>query len=142
MQKTPCLHPRTKTTANMGKFSCMKFLRVPPRWLYVNITDEDGDAGWGEASLEGHTQAVEGCLDEWFERYTGFEAEYVYYCPKNILPSWESTASHLSHMLKELEEKECGRTRKSARSFEHEGTLLCPCAVASMVVGPADMAFA
>lgn len=48
---------------------------MPPRWLFVKITDEDGNFGWGEASLEGHTQAVEGCLDAWGERYTGFEAE-------------------------------------------------------------------
>lgn len=55
----------------------MEYFRVPPRWLFVKITDELGVAGWGEASLEGHTEAVEGCLDSWFERYKGLEAEYV-----------------------------------------------------------------
>lgn len=61
----------------MGKIAKMEYFRVPPRWLFVKITDEAGNVGWGEASLEGHTQAVEGCLDAWFERYSGMEAEYV-----------------------------------------------------------------
>ncbi|KAH8196114.1 hypothetical protein TruAng_009713 [Truncatella angustata] len=59
----------------MGKIATMEYFRVPPRWLFVKITDVAGNIGWGEASLEGHTQAVEGCLDAWFERYIDFEAE-------------------------------------------------------------------
>lgn len=39
--------------------------------------DEEGRVGWGEASLEGHTQAVEGCLDAYAGRVVGMEAEYV-----------------------------------------------------------------
>jgi L-alanine-DL-glutamate epimerase-like enolase superfamily enzyme len=61
----------------MGKITLMEYFRVPPRWLLVKITDDAGNVGWGEASLEGHTQAVEGCLDAWFEQYTGLDAEYV-----------------------------------------------------------------
>jgi L-alanine-DL-glutamate epimerase-like enolase superfamily enzyme len=60
----------------MGKIATIEYFRVPPRWLFVKITDADGNFGWGEASLEGHTQAVEGCLDAWAERYVGFETEY------------------------------------------------------------------
>src|SRR5688500_10089620 len=60
----------------MGKIAAIEYFRVPPRWLVVKITDEQGNFGWGEASLEGHSQAVEGCLDAWAERYVGFEAEY------------------------------------------------------------------
>lgn len=59
----------------MPKISTIEYFRVPPRWLLVKITDETGNAGWGEASLEGHTQAVEGCLDAWIARYVGLEAE-------------------------------------------------------------------
>jgi galactonate dehydratase len=54
----------------MGKIASIEYFRV-------KITDEDNNIGWGEASLEGHTQAVEGCLDAWAERYVGFEAEYA-----------------------------------------------------------------
>ncbi|KAH8176307.1 D-galactonate dehydratase [Sarocladium implicatum] len=57
----------------MGKIAKIEYFRVPPRWLFVKITDEDGNAGWGEASLEGHSQTVEGCLDAWADQYTGLE---------------------------------------------------------------------
>jgi galactonate dehydratase len=60
---------------NMARIKSMEYFRVPPRWLFVKVTDEDGNVGWGEASLEGHTQAVEGCLDAWFEKFKGHDAE-------------------------------------------------------------------
>lgn len=59
----------------MGKIASMEYFRVPTRWLFVKITDDAGNVGWGEASLEGHSQAVEGCLDAWFDQYKGLEAE-------------------------------------------------------------------
>ncbi|KAF2000507.1 mandelate racemase/muconate lactonizing enzyme domain-containing protein [Amniculicola lignicola CBS 123094] len=61
----------------MGKIKSIEYFRVPPRWLFVKITDDSGNVGWGEASLEGHTQAVEGCLDAWIDRYIGFEADDI-----------------------------------------------------------------
>ncbi|KAK5994111.1 D-galactonate dehydratase [Cladobotryum mycophilum] len=61
----------------MGKIAKIEYFRVPPRWLFVKITDQDGNTGWGEASLEGHTQAVEGCLDAWIDQYTGLEADDI-----------------------------------------------------------------
>lgn len=72
----------------MGKITSMEYFRVPPRWLLVKITDDAGNFGWGEASLEGHSQAVEGCLDAWFERYTGLDAEYV----RSYAMRWRSIA--------------------------------------------------
>ncbi|KAF1730543.1 D-galactonate dehydratase [Beauveria bassiana] len=63
----------------MGKITDIKYYRVPPRWLFVKITDDAGNIGWGEASLEGHTQAVEGCLDAWIDQYVGLEAEQTFY---------------------------------------------------------------
>ena len=54
----------------------IEYFRVPPRWLFVKVTDEENAYGWGEATLEGHTQAVEGCLDALRQRFDGFEAEY------------------------------------------------------------------
>lgn len=61
----------------MPKIASIEYFRVPPRWLFVKIADEVGNVGWGEASLEGHTQAVEGCLDAYAERYIGMEAKYA-----------------------------------------------------------------
>ena len=36
---------------------------VPPMWLFVRVESDDGSVGWGEASLEGHAEAVDGALD-------------------------------------------------------------------------------
>lgn len=59
----------------MGKITSLEYFRVPPRWVFVKITDEDGNVGWGESTLEGHTQAIEGCLESWKARCIGMEAE-------------------------------------------------------------------
>ena len=59
----------------MPKIASIEYFRVPPRWLFVKVTDDAGNTGWGEASLEGHTQPVEGCLDAYAERYTGIDAK-------------------------------------------------------------------
>lgn len=61
----------------MPKIRNIEYFRVPPRWLFVKITDEEDKYGWGEATLEGHTQAVEGCLDALMQRFIGFEAKYT-----------------------------------------------------------------
>jgi galactonate dehydratase len=37
--------------------------------------DENDQAGWGEGTLEGHTLAVEGALDELKVRLIGLEAK-------------------------------------------------------------------
>ncbi|KAJ4165905.1 hypothetical protein LMH87_007513 [Akanthomyces muscarius] len=75
----------------MGKIAEIKYFRVPPRWLFVKITDDAGNIGWGEASLEGHTQAVEGCLDAWIAQYVGFEAD-----ANDSLLFWVSTLTFIS----------------------------------------------
>ncbi|KAH8593597.1 enolase C-terminal domain-like protein [Bisporella sp. PMI_857] len=58
----------------MAPIKELEYFRVPPRWLFVKITDEEGNVGWGEASLEGHTQAVEGALDAFVGRILGVDA--------------------------------------------------------------------
>ena len=59
----------------MARININENFRVPPRRLFVKITDEESNLGWGEATLEGHTQAVEGCLDALINRFIGYEAE-------------------------------------------------------------------
>jgi galactonate dehydratase len=59
----------------MARIKSIEYFRVKPRWLFVKITDDSGEHGWGEATLEGHTQAVEGALDELIARLVGYEAE-------------------------------------------------------------------
>lgn len=62
----------------MAKITSIEYFRVLPRWLFVKITSEDGHYGWGESTLEGHTEAIEGSLDELILRFVGYEAEYVF----------------------------------------------------------------
>src|ERR1700744_6524293 len=69
-------HPEVPGQA-LAKIKSVEYFRVKPRWLFVKICDDQGNYGWGEATLEGHTRAVEGALDEIIERVVGLEAEYA-----------------------------------------------------------------
>jgi len=44
---------------------------VPPRWLFVRVESEDGAFGWGEASLEGCVEAVDGVFEVYRDRFIG-----------------------------------------------------------------------
>src|SRR5258707_13269392 len=46
----------------MVKFGRIEFCGAPPRWLFVRVETDDGTVGWGEASLEGQAEAVEGAF--------------------------------------------------------------------------------
>lgn len=47
---------------------------VPPRWLFVRVETQDGAVGWGEASLEGHAEAVAGAFSSLRDRFVGADA--------------------------------------------------------------------
>ena len=47
---------------------------VPPRWLFVRVETSGGAVGWGEASLEGHAEAVEGAFAAIRDRIIGHDA--------------------------------------------------------------------
>ncbi|KAL6240320.1 hypothetical protein RBB50_012758 [Rhinocladiella similis] len=64
-------------TPQATKIKTVEYFRVKPRWLFVKICDDQGNFGWGEATLEGHTQAVEGALDEITVRLIGLEADDI-----------------------------------------------------------------
>ncbi|KAJ5669915.1 uncharacterized protein N7477_005278 [Penicillium maclennaniae] len=61
----------------MVQIKSVEYFRVKPRWLFVKITDEEGHFGWGEGTLEGHSLAVEGALDEIIPRIVGLEADEI-----------------------------------------------------------------
>jgi galactonate dehydratase len=50
---------------------------VPPRWLFVRIETHDGVVGWGEASLEGHSDAVRTAVDQFAEHLIGSDAARI-----------------------------------------------------------------
>ncbi|KAK4554859.1 hypothetical protein LTR86_008007 [Recurvomyces mirabilis] len=61
----------------MAPIASIEWFRVLPRWLFVKITDSEDRVGWGEATLEGHTEAVEGTLKGFRSRFLGHEADDI-----------------------------------------------------------------
>ena len=55
---------------------------VPPRWLFVRVESDDGAFGWGEASLEGHAEAVDGAFEALRDRFIGHD-------PRRIEDIWQ-----------------------------------------------------
>ena len=50
---------------------------VPPRWLFVRVETTSGAVGWGEASLEGHAEAVSGVYEALRDRLIGHDARQI-----------------------------------------------------------------
>lgn len=66
------------------KLTKIETFLVPPRWLFVRIEDSEGNVGWGEASLEGHAEAVVGEFEALKDRFLGTN-------PSNIEDIWQLT---------------------------------------------------
>jgi galactonate dehydratase len=49
---------------------------VPPRWVFVRV-EAGGLDGWGEASLEGHAEAVVGAFEPLRDRFLGADARRI-----------------------------------------------------------------
>jgi len=64
------------------KLSRIESFRVPPRWLFLRIESDSGAVGWGEASLEGHAEAVEGAIASLRDRMIGAD-------PFRIEEAWQ-----------------------------------------------------
>jgi galactonate dehydratase len=53
------------------KIARIETFYVPPRWLFVRVEADDGAFGWGEASLEGWAEAVDGAFEAFRDRFIG-----------------------------------------------------------------------
>ncbi|HEX6783368.1 MAG TPA: galactonate dehydratase [Sphingomicrobium sp.] len=53
------------------KIGRIETFMVPPRWLFVRVEADDGAFGWGEASLEGWAESVEGAFEAFRDRFIG-----------------------------------------------------------------------
>ena len=62
----PQQHPKAKEKHLIAK---VETFYVRPRLLFVRVETTTGVVGWGEATLEGNTEAVEGGLKEIARRY-------------------------------------------------------------------------
>lgn len=59
------------------KIARIETFHVPPRWLFVRVECEGGAVGWGEASLEGHAEAVDGAFEALRDRFLGHDARRI-----------------------------------------------------------------
>ena len=53
------------------KIARIETFYVPPRWLFVRVESDEGAVGWGEASLEGWAEAVDGAFEAFRDRFIG-----------------------------------------------------------------------
>ena len=70
------LAPST-TTLTQSAIRKIETFAIPPRWLFVRVESEDGAVGWGEASLEGHTEATQATFAEIRERFIGHDSNRI-----------------------------------------------------------------
>jgi len=61
----------------MATIDSIETFRLPPRWLLVRVVTSDGLVGWGEATLEGHTEAIEGAFHDLRTRFVGRRADAI-----------------------------------------------------------------
>src|SRR5919202_718521 len=59
------------------KITDIELFLVPPRWLFVRVETDEGVVGWGEGSLEGHAEAVEGAFASLKDRFVGQDAAAI-----------------------------------------------------------------
>ncbi len=59
------------------KIARIETFYVPPRWLFVRVETQDGAVGWGEASLEGWAEAVDGAFEALRDRFIGHDARRI-----------------------------------------------------------------
>ena len=61
----------------MNAIRSIETFLVPPRWLFVRVETSEGLIGWGEASLEGHGEAVVGAFASLQDRFVGADADRI-----------------------------------------------------------------
>jgi galactonate dehydratase len=55
------------------KIGRIETFAVAPRWLFVRVESDEGAVGWGEASLEGWAEAVDGAMEALKDRFLGHD---------------------------------------------------------------------
>ena len=59
------------------KIERLELFKVPPRWLFLKITADDGTFGWGEPIVEGKADTVRACVEEMGEYLLGKNPGHV-----------------------------------------------------------------
>ncbi|KAJ7669840.1 mandelate racemase/muconate lactonizing protein [Mycena polygramma] len=86
-QSSADLYPKGLSHSTSDAIKSIETFYVRPRWLFVRVETEKGIVGWGEATLEGHTEAVEGAFVDLRERFVGWDSA-------NIEDIWQTAYRH------------------------------------------------
>ena len=65
------------TRTPSDRIARIDYFPVRPRWLFVRIESAQGAVGWGEATLEGHVEAVCGAIDAARDRLIGHDPDRI-----------------------------------------------------------------
>jgi len=56
------------------KIASLELFEVPPRWLFLKVSTDEGITGWGEPIVEGRAQTVRAAVEELSGYLVGREA--------------------------------------------------------------------
>jgi galactonate dehydratase len=59
------------------KIKSLELFQVPPRWLFLKVTTDDGLAGWGEPVVEGKAATVQTAVEEMSDYLIGKDAGHI-----------------------------------------------------------------
>ncbi|GHO83256.1 galactonate dehydratase [Dictyobacter formicarum] len=59
------------------KIAKLELFKVPPRWLFLKITTDDGVEGWGEPVVEGRADTVKSAVTEMGDYLIGQDASHI-----------------------------------------------------------------
>ena len=62
---------------NDSQIRSLELFAVPPRWLFLKITTEDGRAGWGEPIVEGRAATVRAAVEEMADALLGKDSNHI-----------------------------------------------------------------
>ncbi len=65
------------------KISALELFTVPPRWLFLKISTDDGFEGWGEPIVEGQAGTVRGAVEDMADYLLGRD-------PRRIEDIWQT----------------------------------------------------
>jgi galactonate dehydratase len=65
------------------KITQLELFKVPPRWLFLKISTDEGVSGWGEPVVEGHADTVAAAVNEIAEYVVGKD-------PARIQDIWQT----------------------------------------------------
>jgi len=55
----------------------LELFKVPPRWLFLKVTSDDGLAGWGEPIVEGRADTVAAAVRELSQCLLGRDPDQI-----------------------------------------------------------------